>query len=188
MAFENFVEQSVDERVEKAKESAPSINKENLGFAGKSEGIRQFIEGEIDRDAFEQLLKGSADHEGRVYFETLPEFILAVRRLVKDKEEADEILDHENAHALEAAQRGYTFRYFIDFKKDEKNLLLLKIKKIISTPGVDLTTLDKFGERPDDAQLVEDLVAIGSAPEALANRALSDNDKHMLGRESSDTK
>jgi hypothetical protein len=184
MNFENF-EQDIKDSIEKTRESAPLRDEVSGDYKSETETYRKFINGELNQSAFEEILQKSPERSGRIYFDTLPEFIVAVRKLFKNKEEADEILDHENAHALVAQQRGYNFRYALDFARDEKKILIIKlVRRSLANAGVHLNDFNKFGVRPTEQQLREDLVAIIEAPEIVTKRTLGESDKRILGRPS----
>lgn len=182
MSFEN-IEQKISNSIDRARETAPLHSESYAAYEAETEAYRKFIKGELDLDAFEEMLQNTHEQHGRIYFDTLPEFIVAVRKLIKNKESADDILDHENAHALEAQKRGYNFRYALDFARDEKKFLIVKfVRRQVTSAGVHISDFQKFGEKPTEQQLREDLVAIIEAPEAITNRTLSESDRIMLGR------
>ena len=177
----NNFEKDITSKINEAKFAAPLRTEAEVGYQTETDAYRGFINGEYDLSEFEDILASIPEHEGRIYFDTLPEFIIAVRKLPINKDVQDEILDHENAHALEAQQRGYSFRYALDYVRDEKRFLILKlVRTSIANAGVHIDSFRKLDSEPDDSKIREDIIAIVSAPEVVTNRKLGKSDKEML--------
>jgi hypothetical protein len=184
MNFERNFENEIEAKIEDAKASASPLTKEKAFYKDEAEVHLNFINGEYDIEKFKETLGDLNESSGRVYFDTLPEFILAIRKVIPNKKEQDEILDHENAHALEAQKRGYSFRYAIDFTRDEKKLLVFKlVRTSVISAGVHIDYFNKNGAQPKNEELKEDLIAIIEAPEVLTDGKMGEWDKKALGRE-----
>ena len=118
MNFEGNINEAVDEKIKFAKKNATSTEEANRLSNLESEAISGFIKGEYDLAKFREFVRAFPIREGRVYFDTLPELIAAVRQIVP-MEKQNQVLDHENAHALAAQERGYNFKYGLEYVKDE---------------------------------------------------------------------
>jgi hypothetical protein len=169
-----------DERVNQAKKTAPLEEVDRAANAHEVDVLSKFVEGKYDLNQLRELMGKLPDLGGAAVFETLPEFIYAVRQLGFSKEVQDEILDHENAHAVEALQRGYNIKYELHFTKDEKKDFIIKMMRTsISRASVWQDLFKKNGRESNEEELRTDLIAIATAPEILTNGELSDSDKRI---------
>lgn len=185
MSFEsNPKSENIVDQIESAKKEAPLRTIANNSHTIEAGAEAEFIKGSYDLLKFKEELGNIPELGGKIYFDTLPEFISAIRQIISSKEIQDEILDHENAHALEATQRGYAFRYKIEFARDEKKLFVVKLMRTgLSAAGVDVDYFSKNEKMPSEHELREDLIAIISALETLTDGTLSRPDKLALGRD-----
>lgn len=177
----NFKDQTLD-KIKHAQDTAPSEETQNQLLIEDSAIASEFIKGKYDINKFRENLGKLPDLGGIAVFETLPEFIQAIRQLGISIKQQNEILDHENAHALEALQRGYNIKYEIRFARDKKRLFILNIIRTKCVmAGVNVDYFNKSGREPNGEDLRSDLIAILSAPENLTDGKLSDFDKIQLG-------
>lgn len=174
------IESEVLNKVEMAKKMAVSSEESRERSSLESEQVNKFLHGELTAAELKEKLRDVPESKGRVYFDTLPEFIVAVRQIVPDKQTQDEILDHENAHALEVAKRGYNFRYAVEFNKKTLNLWIFKFVRLEVDLAVAMQNSKKFGRAPTESELREDVIAIARAPEELTDGEMSMEDKSKI--------
>lgn len=179
------LEKNVFVDIDKARKGAPPKKESEQILDREGKIVSNFIKGEYDVNQFKEMLKSLPELGGVVTFNTLPEFISAIRYLIPGTKKQNEILEHENAHAVEALQRGYRdIQYRISFTRDVNNLFILKIirTEIISIAVELNNSLLKNGSVPTPEELREDIVAILSAPKNMSNLSLSESDNKKLGK------
>jgi hypothetical protein len=183
MKLENKLYQETKEKLEAAKKSAPTPSEKNEFFKREANLVSNFINEELPLEQFKEALRVLGETNGIAKFNTLPEFITAVRQLKISKENQDLILDHENAHALEALNRGYSFSYEIHYTKEKRKYFIIIVN--IWNPIAASVKLDYFNKNnapPTEHELRTDIVAVITAPERLTDGEMSELDKLMLGK------
>ena len=86
---------------------------------------RVYYRGGIAKDKYIDLSKKihEASKPGLAEFDTLPELIEALVQLKVNKEEAEGILKHENAHALASIKHGNQVSYCLHFGRNPNQTL-----------------------------------------------------------------
>lgn len=162
------IKKSVSRRVLAAKESAPRHREWRKLDKKREKIIGQFSRGRIDNKKAEELIGNLPELGGEVIFDTLPELIVALKMLNITEVKRAEILDHENAHALAAVQKGFDVSYSIQFSKD-------------SYFGITVTRYEGIAVNIDTAEPTpDDLRDIARAPQTLTDGSLSSSDKNIL--------
>lgn len=182
MKFEKPYDVIAQQKIKNARETAPIPQAKEHFFKHETSITAQFIKEKMTLEQFKMALRQLGTTQGIAKFDTLSEFIAGIRQLKISKELQDHILDHENAHALESLNRGYTPSYEIHFTQKQKRyfILLVNIWKPVAA-SVHIDRFKKDGRTNTESELREDLIAMLGAPENLTDGEMSELDKLALG-------